>query len=207
MATHELGPALLAFDLDEAVAAQLMVVFAGLAEERWSRSMVIGEDDAHPSRTSQHVSLAGDDLRGTRLQVRAILDASLRAYNRRFRTGATTTESVNLLRYRPGETYSPHVDSRWNAYRVVSALVYLNPSQYEGGETRFTLFDVDVKPDRPAVVLFPSNYAYIHEARPVITGTKYVLVSWISDLPVGEVPSTSGSGPRATAGPQDERLP
>ncbi len=156
--------------------------------------MVVGRDGAHPARTSQHLSLAGDDLRGPRLLVRALLDASLRAYNRRFATGASTTESVSLLRYRPGETYTPHVDSRWNAYRVVSALIYLNPSEYEGGETRFTLFDVDVKPERPAVVLFPSNYAYIHEARPVITGTKYVLVSWISDLPPGSAPTTPVRG-------------
>ena len=196
MATHELAPAIVAFDLDEAVAAGLMAVFGGLPEERWSRSMVVGQDGAHPARTSQHLSLSGDDLRGPRLQVRAILDASLRAYNRRFRTGATTTESVNLLRYQPGETYTAHVDSRWNAYRVVSALVYLNPREYEGGQTRFSEFDIEVKPDGPAVVLFPSNYAYIHEARPVISGTKYVLVSWISDLPAGERVTTPMVPPR-----------
>jgi len=64
--------------------------------------------------------------------------------------------------------------------RSISALCYLN-SDYEGGEIEFVNFGVKIKPESGMMILFPSNYAYMHIAHPVISGIKYALVTWIRD--------------------------
>lgn len=191
----ELGPAIWTYPFAQEQADGLLATLRALPEESWAPSLVLDHDTPHQARTSFHLEW-DDALRPVRLQLHAMFDACLRHYNRRFHTQATTMEKVGLLRYLPGETYRPHVDSSWKSYRVVSGLVYLDPTGYEGGETWFPRFDISVKPDRPSVVLFPANYAYLHEARPVVSGVKYVAVTWISDLPKGEsVRSRSETAP------------
>jgi len=95
-------------------------------------------------------------------------------------------EGFNLLRYVESDYYDYHFDSSSFNYRTVSVLVYLNPSDYEGGETHFKNFDLDVKPEKPALIIFPSCYSYIHTAKPVKKGVKYVLTNWYNDLPKTE---------------------
>jgi predicted 2-oxoglutarate/Fe(II)-dependent dioxygenase YbiX len=64
--------------------------------------------------------------------------------------------------------------------RAISALVYLN-NDYTGGEIEFPNHNVKIKPLPGMMNLFPSNFAYLHQAHPVIEGTKYALVTWIRD--------------------------
>jgi prolyl 4-hydroxylase len=47
-------------------------------------------------------------------------------------------EAMQILRYKPGQQYRPHLDARADAAntREVTALVYLNHN-YKGGETSF----------------------------------------------------------------------
>jgi prolyl 4-hydroxylase len=63
---------------------------------------------------------------------------------------------------------------------VISALLYLNDVQ--GGETHFTYFNTSVSPKAGRLVVFPSNYAYTHEAYPPIEGYKYVCVFWTREF-------------------------
>lgn len=185
MQRTELAPAIWSYPLVPDRAEAIVATLRGLPEDAWDPSLVLDHDEPQESRTS--ASLRWDDsLRTLRLTLRAMFDACLRDYNRSFRTGADMVERVGVLRYLPGETYRPHVDSSWKSYRVVSGLIYLDPASYTGGETWFPRFEVAVKPERPAVVLFPSNYAYLHEARQVDEGVKYVAVTWVNDLPKGE---------------------
>lgn len=104
-------------------------------------------------------------------------------YNTRFQCDITKSEGMSLLKYDIGNWYISHSDTNWKTYRVVSMIIYLNPSEYDGGATRFKLFNIDIKPQMPSLVLFPSNFAYEHEAMPVNNGFKYVIVSWMNDLP------------------------
>jgi hypothetical protein len=89
-------------------------------------------------------------------------------------------ENYQLLKYRGGEYYTAHYDGGTGIGRSISALCYLN-SDYEGGELEFVNFGVKIKPEPGMLILFPSNYAYRHVAHPVISGTKYALVTWIKD--------------------------
>jgi hypothetical protein len=89
-------------------------------------------------------------------------------------------ENYQLLRYRGGQEYKAHYDGGTRIGRAISALCYLN-SDYEGGELEFVNFGIKIKPEPGMVILFPSNYAYMHVAHPVTSGTKYSLVTWIRD--------------------------
>jgi predicted 2-oxoglutarate/Fe(II)-dependent dioxygenase YbiX len=64
--------------------------------------------------------------------------------------------------------------------RSVSAICYLN-NDYEGGELEFPHFNLTIKPEPGMLILFPSNFAYAHIAHPIISGTKYALVTWLRD--------------------------
>jgi predicted 2-oxoglutarate/Fe(II)-dependent dioxygenase YbiX len=64
--------------------------------------------------------------------------------------------------------------------RTISALLYLN-NDYTGGHLEFPNFGIKIKPEPGMLILFPSNFAYRHQSTPVISGTKYCLVTWIRD--------------------------
>jgi predicted 2-oxoglutarate/Fe(II)-dependent dioxygenase YbiX len=89
-------------------------------------------------------------------------------------------EGYQVLKYSSGEEYVAHYDGDTAMGRAVSAIVYLN-DDYEGGHIEFPNFNIKIKPQPGMLLLFPSNYAYTHVARPVTTGTKYAIVTWIKD--------------------------
>lgn len=114
-------------------------------------------------------------------QFNMLLLASTISYAKRYRINEDLWhEPYGLLKYRPGEEYKDHYDGSTAVGRAVSALVYLN-QDFEGGETEFLNFGVKIKPRAGMLVLFPSNYAYRHRSHPVISGTKYALVTWLRD--------------------------
>jgi predicted 2-oxoglutarate/Fe(II)-dependent dioxygenase YbiX len=75
--------------------------------------------------------------------------------------------------------YSPHVDSASSKPRIISAVLYLNNVE-EGGETYFEKFDVSVKPKSGRMILFPSNFVYIHGAKVPKSDDKYAVVTWFT---------------------------
>ena len=94
-------------------------------------------------------------------------------------------EPYALLRYRGGQEYKAHYDSGTRMGRCISALLYLN-SDFEGGDLEFPNFGLRIKPQPGMLILFPSNFAYAHAARPVTNGTKYALVTWIKDREIND---------------------
>lgn len=98
-------------------------------------------------------------------------------YSQRYEVGFAYVENTQLLRYSAGQEYKKHFDTGPDFPRVISALLYVNDVE-EGGETRFVYFDEAVKPKAGRLVIFPSNYAYTHEAKPPTNGSKYVFVFW-----------------------------
>ncbi len=96
-------------------------------------------------------------------------------------------ELPEILRYKPGGEYKPHADAdnwfseekSWKRVidRDLSILIYLNEG-YQGGEITFPNFGFGLPPKKGLLIAFPSDYRYVHEARPVQSGTRYALVSW-----------------------------
>lgn len=111
------------------------------------------------------------------------VSSAVRYYTQKYDFPIAADEGFILLKYQTGTEYKPHMDSGVGkpfSDRTLSMVAYLNPSEYTGGDTYFNNFNISVDPLNPGLVLFPSNYAYIHQAKPVETGTKYAVVTWLS---------------------------
>ena len=82
-----------------------------------------------------------------------------------------------LLRALPGHSMNIHIDDDSNGckYGIVG---YLN-DDYEGGELVFPELGITVNPKEHNLILFPSYFMYKHEVKPVISGTRYSLVTWL----------------------------
>lgn len=92
-------------------------------------------------------------------------------------------EPYNVLKYRKGQEYKPHYDGCTAGHRHISVICYLN-NDYVGGEIEFPNFDIRINPEPGMMLVFPSNFAYTHIAKPVIEGTKYAMVTWLHDYPI-----------------------
>ena len=180
-----LGPAVYQYEFPEKLAKSILEVASQLSASEWEKSGISHNDDKDQEvRTSQNIAF-GNRLPFWDDEVRRITTPAINHYSELHKEAVTQDEGFNLLRYNISNKYDFHADGCWNTYRNVSILVYLNPSEYECGETFFKYFDLKVKPEKPAIVIFPSNYAYLHAAMPVTEGQKFVLVNWMNDLPRG----------------------
>ena len=84
---------------------------------------------------------------------------------------------TQFLRYGPLDHYVPHQDSGPGLeHRYFSVVCYLN-EDFTGGETVFPGLDFATTPETGKAIVFPSDY--LHGSKPVISGEKFVLVSWI----------------------------
>ena len=97
-----------------------------------------------------------------------------------FTVGRTTDFRIN--KYDKGGFMSRHVDNIHHShgqqygYPQVSALLYLN-DDYDGGE--FYVADKKFLPIKGSAIIFPSNFMFPHEAKPVTKGTRWSIVTWL----------------------------
>lgn len=180
----ELGPAIYQYEFSKMLAKDLVNLFETDKNINFIKSGVgVGNNKEQEIRTSEEYSFE-EQLPISASMVKKKFVECVDDYCSKFDLRITQDEGLGLLKYSGEGKYDFHADSDWTMYRVLSALIYLNPQDYEGGETYFKHFDLSVHPEEPAIVLFPSNYAYLHSAMPVTKGTKYILVTWANDLPV-----------------------
>jgi predicted 2-oxoglutarate/Fe(II)-dependent dioxygenase YbiX len=191
MESVTLAPSVLQYEFPEKLAKNLMELMSQLSESEWVKSGISNDDNKDQDyRTSQTIEF-GKRVPFWDDEVRRITTPILNDYSEKYQDALISQdEGFQLLRYGISNKYDFHSDGAWSVYRTVSMIVYLNPSEYEGGETYFKHFDLKVKPETPSVVVFPSNYAYLHAAMPVIEGQKFILVNWMNDLPRGLGPNT-----------------
>jgi Rps23 Pro-64 3,4-dihydroxylase Tpa1-like proline 4-hydroxylase len=145
----------------------------------WGSSFIGSKNNIDKSiRSNLETKLLNDQELNTVL--RKILIERVNEYIKDFRVPVMGDEGLKLLKYSEGEYFKEHQDTGpGKDNRIISAVFYLNPWDYEGGHLTFTNFKIDIKPDSPSLVLFPSNYAYEHVAHPVKSGTKYSAVTWL----------------------------
>ena len=153
-----------------------------VAEPTYEGSLVkddFGGDVRNPIRTSDGSTIHW-----------LIEDPAIHAINRRLAalsgTGVEQGEALQILRYRPGQQYHPHVDwlGEENA-RILTALIYLN-DDYAGGETAFIKTGLKVRGRKGDALVFSSIDAEgrfeplsEHAGLPVTSGTKYLASRWI----------------------------
>lgn len=91
-------------------------------------------------------------------------------------------EEFRVKRYTGGtqQQFATHVDvgSIASCKRYLAFLFYLN-DDFTGGETIFYP-DTTIKPVKGSVVVFPPMWMYPHAGLPVVTGTKYIMSSYLN---------------------------
>jgi prolyl 4-hydroxylase len=149
-----------------------------------------GEKRADPMRNSAHVTL------GT-LQHDHVVEALERCISRVSALPMQNGEFLQILRYRLGEEFRPHVDyfneSGAGAYRSLAdggqraqtVLMYLN-DDYEGGATCFPQLRLTINGRRGDMLHFHNLGAdglghklSLHAGMPVAAGEKWLLSQWI----------------------------
>jgi Rps23 Pro-64 3,4-dihydroxylase Tpa1-like proline 4-hydroxylase len=85
---------------------------------------------------------------------------------------------TQLIRYRAGGHYVAHSDAGMDYEdRYFTVVCYLN-DDFSGGNTTFPSLNCSTAPQAGRAILFPS--AYFHTAEPVLSGEKYVIVTWVT---------------------------
>jgi prolyl 4-hydroxylase len=154
------------------------------AEPQFQPSVVVdpatGQMIPHPVRSSDAASFGvfAEDL-------------AINAINRRIAALSGTTpaqgEPLQVLRYRPGGEYKPHMDAlpAEPNQRIVTVLVYLS-DDYVGGETRFMRTGLTFRGKAGDALLFHNSGAdgrpdpmSLHAGLPVARGIKYLASRWI----------------------------
>ena len=160
----------------------------GAARSWLQPSMVIDPETGHqqrnPVRTSDSMSF------GVLLESPAV-----HALNRRMAAAAGTQvrqgESLQVLRYRPGEEYKPHFDALAGEanQRILTMIVYLT-DDYQGGETLFLETGLSFKGRKGDALLFHNTTAdgradqlARHAGLPVSAGEKLIASRWIRARP------------------------
>lgn len=83
-----------------------------------------------------------------------------------------------ILKYEVGGKFESHMDDGGGNFRRVSTVYYLN-DDYEGGELCFPQFGIELKPKAGDMIVFPSAYVYSHSVKPVTSGNRFSIASWI----------------------------
>lgn len=110
-----------------------------------------------------------------------VITDCLNEYNKNFISGSlniTSDTGYTLLRYKPGEYITQHVDASTDISRVLSCSIGLN-SDYTGGRFAFFNREIEFTLGKGDVVIFPSNFLYPHEILPVTSGVRYSMLSWL----------------------------
>jgi predicted 2-oxoglutarate/Fe(II)-dependent dioxygenase YbiX len=84
-----------------------------------------------------------------------------------------------LLEYNTGCFYKQHTDNFLFAPRSISCSINLN-DDYEGGEFAFFDDELSYSLRKGDVLMFPSNFMYPHAVKPVLSGTRYSIVTWFN---------------------------
>lgn len=88
-----------------------------------------------------------------------------------------THAGTHLLKYEAADHYVAHRDTGLGLEgRYFSVVCYLN-DDFTGGRTVFPTLNHAVTPEAGQAIIFPSDY--LHGSEPVVSGQKFVIVSWI----------------------------
>ena len=89
-------------------------------------------------------------------------------------------DRITIKAWNKGQSMGPHFDGQdGNKDLAFSLVAYVN-DDYEGGEISFPNHNVTIKPKAGSLIMFPSQEPYIHEVKPITSGTRYMSPSHVS---------------------------
>lgn len=102
--------------------------------------------------------------------------------NNKLFTQSCKYETCQIQKYKRNEghyeQWHVEVENSESANRIFSMLIYLN-DVYEGGETSFLYSDLNIKPTRGSLVIFPSSFPFVHCGKKPKSNDKYVISTWL----------------------------
>lgn len=152
------------------------------SEIQWVNSAV-GDGSIGTYRTSVEANLSNlvysDSILGEKFKkiTDTIINDLMDDYKKQYLISTSSYEGWRALKYSGGGEYHAHYDHSPKNQRTVSVVAFLETPE-EGGSLEFPFFGVTVEAIAGDVVIFPSNFPYVHIAHPVTSGTKCSLVTW-----------------------------
>ncbi len=154
----------------------------------WKETLTGSGHDPN-SRNCSVIPISLQDIINQNPQIRQMIDQSLfecvSSCIDRYSEETTTTDleiqedsGYELLRYFEGEFYIQHTDSFKESPRAITFILSIN-DDYEGGEISFFNRELTYKLKQGSCIMFPSNFMYPHEIRPIIKGTRYSIITWL----------------------------
>lgn len=88
-----------------------------------------------------------------------------------------TYADFRILKYDVGKFIHPHTD--WNHFNYASVSLNLN-DEYTGGDFVFMNGERVVTLEKGDALVFPADFYWVHETKPILTGTRYTVNSFMS---------------------------
>lgn len=152
----------------------------------WIPSSVGGGNVDNQIRNCDIINISTDNVLQENFDARKKIDEdfylcasnAINEYRKLFPEVASEIDTgYDLLRYNQGQFYVQHTDSFKQQQRSVSCSFLLN-DDYEGGEFAFFDREIVIRGGKGSIVMFPSNFMFPHEIMPVISGTRYSIITW-----------------------------
>jgi len=106
------------------------------------------------------------------------ISEACRKYGNRFpRFQITNDSGYEILRYTPGGRYDFHTDQHSTFNREATVIVNLN-DDYTGGRLCHIQNEYNIKMGKGDIIIFPSNFMFPHRITPILSGTRYSVVTW-----------------------------
>lgn len=152
----------------------------------WTPTSIGTGDVDNNIRNCNVINISQDIVLQNNLEIRKKIDEdfyicaskAINEYRKLFPEVASEIDTgYELLRYEKGQFYIQHTDSFKNQQRSVSCSFLLN-DDFEGGEFAFFDREIVISGSKGSIIMFPSNFMYPHEIMPVISGTRYSIITW-----------------------------
>jgi predicted 2-oxoglutarate/Fe(II)-dependent dioxygenase YbiX len=114
-----------------------------------------------------------------------VLGKCLTDYEARYNFKMEFMESINFVKYNPGQHFNVHTDSGFSYFCTLSSVGWFN-DDYDGGELWFPYLNLTFKPQKGDVLFFPSTYIYAHGSKEVTKGIKYSAVTMFNYNEIGQ---------------------
>lgn len=158
----------------------------GVLYEQGGFSAAAGKSSTDITLTPQH--LQTQNWGPILIPLVELLESSLVKYYTRHQTAFSKLDSIridnyfNIQRYNPGESFSTYHCERAglkHSHRVLVWMIYLNTVS-DQGETEFYYQHHFESPEAGKLLIWPSDWTYLHRGVPSPTETKYILTGWYS---------------------------
>jgi|LauGreDrversion4_2_1035121.scaffolds.fasta_scaffold02741_13 Rps23 Pro-64 3,4-dihydroxylase Tpa1-like proline 4-hydroxylase len=152
----------------------------------WLNSMVGMGGEAklrETSRKSKNANITQDgrevsNMISLRTKLAVAMIPMLRDYCDTFNASYYWIESLEFLKYDETDFFQEHNDLGQGLTRRISLVFYPN-DDYVGGEIDFVNHGLKVKPKANQLIVFPSDYEYLHKVHEITEGIKFSVASFL----------------------------